>query len=234
MEFDSHSILKRCNHCDTEKPLFDFYKEKRGIRGVRAQCRACISERKKKSYDPVANALRSKVWRKNNKQKAYEITRAWKKANKDRVAASEKKYRDKNAERINARVSAWQKANPEMNVARSRRYQKAHPEKIVAAVQKRRAIKLNATPAWDRELTDFVTLEAADLARLRNKVFGFQWEVDHIVPLAGKNVCGLHTWTNLRVIPALVNRRKGNKHEDRHEHYHASQHKGLAAHQHRG
>lgn len=61
------------------------------------------------------------------------------------------------------------------------------------------------------ELTEFVFEEAYDLAKLREKITGYKWHIDHIIPLNGKTICGLHVWSNLQVIPATLNLSKGNK-----------------------
>jgi hypothetical protein len=64
---------------------------------------------------------------------------------------------------------------------------------------------------FNDELSELVSQEAYHLAQLREKITGIKWHVDHIIPLNGKSVCGLHTWNNLAVIPAVVNLSKGNK-----------------------
>lgn len=65
----------------------------------------------------------------------------------------------------------------------------------------RRAVLLKATPPW------------ADLSKIkeiyRNCPEG--WHVDHVIPLQGDLVCGLHVETNLKPVPAKENLAKGNK-----------------------
>ena len=77
----------------------------------------------------------------------------------------------------------------------------------------RKSAKLQRTPAW---LTEFDKLKIKclyQLAAMRTRESGYDWHVDHIIPLQGANVCGLHVPGNLRVIPALDNMRKSNLHE---------------------
>jgi hypothetical protein len=66
-------------------------------------------------------------------------------------------------------------------------------------------------PKWITADDRWMIEQAYELAALRTKIFGFSWHVDHIAPLQGKTVSGLHVPTNLQVIPAVDNIRKGNR-----------------------
>lgn len=79
----------------------------------------------------------------------------------------------------------------------------------LSAQYKRRLRK--ATPPWSNR---FLLEEAYQLAKLRTEVTGIPWHVDHVIPLRGEDVCGLHVETNLAVVPAVVNIRKGNRRLD--------------------
>ena len=132
-----------------------------------------------------------------------------------------KRYYDKNKEAILERKREYKKEWYQKNkerlipklVAYSKEWRLANPEKHAARQGKRRASKLQATPKWlNKEQLNSILLEY-ELAKWCTEVIGIQYDVDHIVPLKGKTVCGLHVPWNLQVIQGSENRSKGNKHE---------------------
>lgn len=83
---------------------------------------------------------------------------------------------------------------------------------LVNATSRKAHVKL-ATPLWLSVEDKWMIKEAYTLAALRTKLTGIVWEVDHVIPLRGKKVCGLHIITNLQVIPRKENNAKRNKYE---------------------
>jgi len=79
---------------------------------------------------------------------------------------------------------------------------------INALTAKRRATKKHAKPQWLSREQEQKMLSYYSEARKKSKETGIDYQVDHIVPLQGKNVCGLHVPWNLQVITADDNRRK--------------------------
>ncbi len=88
--------------------------------------------------------------------------------------------------------------------AATAKYDRLHPEKKAARMAKRRAAKLRAVPPW---ITQAQLQEITSTYKMRPAGF----HVDHIVPLQGQNVCGLHVPWNLQLLPASVNIGKGNR-----------------------
>lgn len=87
-----------------------------------------------------------------------------------------------------------------------------------AGKKRRRALRdrrsKRATPKW---LTPEQRKQIVDIyehMRDCRVVTGEDYHVDHIVPLRGENVCGLHVPWNLQVLPASVNISKSNEVED--------------------
>lgn len=76
---------------------------------------------------------------------------------------------------------------------------------------KRRASLLNRMPKWLTSTDKWMIKEAYHIATLRTQATGIIWEVDHIIPLQGKTVSGLHVPTNLQLMTKSENCSKGNK-----------------------
>jgi hypothetical protein len=83
-----------------------------------------------------------------------------------------------------------------------------NPELFIRHVRIRKGVKAQATPQWaDMDLIAAFYRDAAVLT----EEFGMAMHVDHIVPLLGKHVCGLHVDYNLRIVEARENMSKGNR-----------------------
>jgi hypothetical protein len=133
----------------------------------------------------------------------------WMVENKEGRKQYEKQYRFDNAKRI----KEWEQTE-QGKVVRKRISQKSVAKgksSWTAMMSRMRA--WNRIAKWDDELTDFACREAHELARMRDRCTGVKWSVDHIVPLKGKRVSGLHTWNNLQVILLQNNRLKSAKFE---------------------
>lgn len=108
---------------------------------------------------------------------------------------------------INARAIA---KNKEQRLQAWREWYEANKAYNIARVSARRAHILNATPLWaNLEAIKRVYAQAVEL----EKQDGVKRHVDHIVPIKGKHVSGLHVESNLQILPASENLRKSNRHE---------------------
>lgn len=150
--------------------------------------------------------------------------------NKDKIKANVKKWVDINKADVHARLRRYYSDNSEVIKNRSKQYYydnydvcietrakyrrinyKEINRKNLPNVRLRQARKLNATPSWYNHDKVKAIYEESHRLTLETNI---QHHVDHIYPLKGKTVCGLHSHENLQILPAKENMTKGNKHPD--------------------
>ena len=119
-------------------------------------------------------------------QKQKEAYKRWRAKHKEQDKERCRQYKSNNREKIAAYNKQWTQDNLKY---------KYHLNAL------RRAKKYNATPSW-------ADLEAIKMF-YENCPKGY--EVDHIIPLCGKNVSGLHVIENLQYLTAEDNRKKSNR-----------------------
>ena len=110
--------------------------------------------------------------------------------------ARDEKYRQDNKDRIKSSQTLYYSNNKELFF-----YHNA----------KRRARNREATPSWLSYEQKAHIKRTYKLSALMKEATGIDYHVDHIVPLNGKDICGLNVPWNLRVIQAKDNLSKSNK-----------------------
>jgi hypothetical protein len=147
--------------------------------------------------------------RKENREKFLEKNKQYYQRNKEARNKKSSEYHEKNKNKM----AAAQKQYREMNKDKLKEWRALNIEKINAWNAKRRAARIQRTPAWlsDAQL-NMIECFYFEAKTLEIKT-GIKHHVDHIIPLQGKTVSGLHVPENLRVISAKENQVKSNCYE---------------------
>lgn len=147
---------------------------------------------------------RVEVWRKANPEKQAEANRRglrlWQRANPDKVREYTRRWIEKDPAKALS-----------LDHARQKKWRQANKSRINAWSMARYATEKQRTPQW----ADFGAIEKFYAAAHRlTAETGIQHHVDHVIPLCGETVSGLHVETNLQVLTALENVKKRNKFVD--------------------
>lgn len=188
-------MKKTCTFCKTCICISNFYKNSHSKDGLRSICKKC-TDLKKAQYNCV------------NRDAVSKGSLSWRNNNLDKVLLSIENSSKKNPGRVKEIHIEWIRNNPEKAKARTKRWTSKNPDRVNKYKAERRAALLSASTSWANQ---FFIEEAYHLAKLREEVLGFKWNVDHIVPLKSRLVCGLHCEANLQVIPSIDNFKKGNR-----------------------
>lgn len=152
-----------------------------------ANTTGALTERKQRLRANMARYLASEKGKTNRKLvcKRYALT--------EKVREYQARYRKTTARKI----------------AQKKYTQTLHGKALYRECQRRRfAARINRTPAWsDREKIRQFYLDAAELTLLSGVLFS----VDHVIPLQGETVSGLHVHTNMQIILGVENSRKCNR-----------------------
>jgi hypothetical protein len=135
-----------------------------------------------------------------NKEKVLEASKKWNRENKEKLNIASKNYYHRNKDTQEFKDN---------NSRKTREWHKNNPSKVLEQSSRKRASKLKRIPSWLTNVDLFEMQCIYVYAKSLNNV-GLNYHVDHIIPLRGKQISGLHIATNLQVIPATDNLIKSN------------------------
>jgi len=229
-------VVTRCKVCEIDKDdsMFKWQGGKR--QGL--VCRACDLAKKRAAYveNPTARqaaVARARARHAENSIQRRETAKRWRTENNAAIRARRKTYHLENRERINAKTRAWVASNFERHAAKCAEYYRdnivecnARQAAYYAKNKVRYAIK---SAEWRKKNAKFLrayfaAYEAARKQRVppwadaekTREVYAAcpaGMQVDHVVPLFGRLVCGLHVHNNLQYLTPVANQRKSNKHD---------------------
>jgi len=152
-----------------------------------------------------------KEWRKKNKDALAEYWKKRYEKDKENLNKESKKRYEKNKDKIIAKAKEYYENNKEKVAEYKLKHYEQNHHKYVAASKKRKAARIQRTPCWItakqiKQIENFY----AKAKKLEEKT-GIKHHVDHIIPLQGKLVSGLHVPENLQILTARENLRKNNR-----------------------
>jgi hypothetical protein len=193
--------MKFCKICKTDRPLEQFLKSYRTGKYIGNICKACYNEKSKERSKKRKNTEWYKNWilqyraKETTKIKEREYAKKYRALYPDRYKRVNKRYRIKNKNKLKEINKIWRLENAAK----------------VRLNNKNRSELLNkATIIKDSKIFEDMNFyyKAAKILEYHYKE---KYDVDHIIPLKNKNVCGLNVPWNLTIIPKKHNNIKKNK-----------------------
>jgi hypothetical protein len=193
---------KICTKCKETKPLNLFRVDSRLKSGRGAWCQRCTANASLKSRNKNIKKAREsfKNWAAKDPAKETERKLKWAKENREKTLAAGRRYYHTHRD---ARVKAQKKtraANKEKYAERQKEWRKNNMGYVLAANALRNANKLQRTPKWLTKEDKKKISQLYKQARHLTETTGEQHHVDHIIPLQGKLVSGLHVPSNLQIL----------------------------------
>jgi 5-methylcytosine-specific restriction endonuclease McrA len=195
---------KICSKCGVDRPLAEFEPK-------RSQCKPCKAAYYREPEMRARMTEHKRRWDAKLGSKEIVAARTGRPEVKARAKASSKRFYEKNREKLLAEYAQRRNTEPEFcarAAAYARKWGSQNGAKVAEATRRRLLVIDQAKPSWANAQD---VLQIYKFSEVLTKSTGIEYQVDHIVPLRGKTVCGLHTQANLQVISAKANLQKGNR-----------------------
>ena len=201
--------MKICGHCGKSKHLNLFYANRNKEDGKQGNCIECMTKWRQNNKDKVKKA-NSKFYGLNSEE-IIQQNSLYTKNNQEKTNKYQKEYRESHKEEKLAYNKKWFVENSEYVKEYRAKYIKENSDIISSKQSKTRAAKLQRIPKW-LTASDWIEIQwAYTIAKQMTQETGIKHEVDHIIPLTGKNVSGLHCPQNLQILTKSQNLSKFNK-----------------------
>lgn len=184
----------KCFKCEIELDHSLFSPSKTNKSGYKGSCRSCINEgeREKRALGVGGCEERSRRYRERNPEKRAASLSKYNSSSK--AKETQQRWRDSNREYLNKKNNCYYRDNKEKSLIHSKQY---------AERMKRATLRGFGTYSLLRSFQE--------KAKAMTNTTGIKHSVDHIIPLKGELVSGLHVPWNMRVITLDENLRKGSK-----------------------
>lgn len=208
--------MKTCNHCGETKPASEFYANRGMADGRLKQCKVCTRASQKARAAANREAYLAKKRRdyERHKEKRQAAMKARYEREKDRILAQQREYashrRSTAPDAVLAREARYRADNRERLRETAARWRENNRGVYRARHAADKAARSKRTMPWADAVAIATFYETA--ARV-SQCTGIEHHVDHVIPLRGKKVSGLHVPLNLRVLPGALNVRKNNRFE---------------------
>lgn len=219
--------MKICTKCKENKPLTNYFKDKRAKDGHLSKCKVCVLKYQRDNADRIRDYRKKYFQRPEVKEKTYKWSKKYKENNKDKVRATNKKYRENNVNKIRASDKKYRQ-RPDVKEKTNKRLKQRYRTDINFRLANNLRCRLRSALSGKNKSASTLALLGCSVDHLKKHLEKqFQpgmtwknkndWHIDHIIPCASFDLCDpiqqqqCFHYSNLQPLWAAENLSKNDK-----------------------